>query len=45
MVIFKSGSRVTIAQHTSNHRTTTMASARSRNHPFSVWIAHVTPRW
>ncbi|MDX3765287.1 MULTISPECIES: DNRLRE domain-containing protein [unclassified Streptomyces] len=45
MVISKSGSRVTIAQHTSKHRTTTMASARSRNHPRSVWIAHVTPRW
>ncbi|MFJ1549195.1 amidase domain-containing protein [Streptomyces sp. NPDC088246] len=45
MVIAKSGSRVTIAQHTSKYRTSTMASARSRNHPRSVWIAHVTPRW
>ncbi|WP_345042743.1 DNRLRE domain-containing protein [Streptomyces sannanensis] len=45
MVIAKSGSSVTIAQHTSKYRTSTMAAARSRNHPYSVWIAHVTPRW
>ncbi|WP_405506935.1 DNRLRE domain-containing protein [Streptomyces cyaneofuscatus] len=45
MVIAKSGSKVTIAQHTSKHRTSTMSSARSRNRPSKVWIAHVTPRW
>ncbi|MGW1108529.1 hypothetical protein [Streptomyces sp. NPDC002540] len=45
VVIAKSGSSVTIAQHTSKYRTSTMAAARSRNHPYSVWIAHVTPRW
>ncbi|MFB7915727.1 hypothetical protein [Streptomyces sp. NPDC056061] len=45
VVIAMSGSSVTIAQHSSNYRTSTMAAARSRNHPYSVWIAHVTPRW
>ncbi|MFJ6700343.1 DNRLRE domain-containing protein [Streptomyces sp. NPDC091272] len=45
IVISKSGSRVNIAQHTSKYRITTMKDGRKRNRPYSVWIAHVTPKW